>query len=207
MPDQSRRESCGDIRAEANRFRPVEQHLHGIQVVDHGRVQWVLAREFRHNARGAVPRSRWTRSVPDGALLLQLTKLTVEQDDVTQHQVARIGPNQRLQARSLNETVGHRFFEQHAFSCFKQCPRDGDMRCCRTGDHPGLGRRFVNRLMKISPTRHSRQLVRECRQTFVTAGDQSHQLGFRETGQRRDACSRPNRPSPTTPTFTGWKDI
>ena len=77
-----------ELRAETIRLGTLKQYLYGIQVVNHCRMQWVLSGEIPYDA--GWPMS-YAVDEGDRSLLrdhfVQLPKLTVEQNDVPDHQI------------------------------------------------------------------------------------------------------------------------
>jgi len=54
------------------------------------------------------------------ANVAQLLKLAVEQDDVSDHEIAGVRQHQRSQAPSFVQIVGDGLFQEHRLSAFEQ---------------------------------------------------------------------------------------
>ena len=173
------------LRAERTRFVASDQHLRGVQIVDHRRVQRVLAGKIRHDAGRPMPDAMDVRKrSPPGRLFAQLLVLAVEQHDVADHQIARIRFDQRLQALGVGQFVGDRLFQQHFLSRLQQQSCHSHVRGRGTGNHPGLGAGLLNRLLQVGPTGHALQFRGQRIKALLPAGDQRDQLRLRQTGQR-----------------------
>src|SRR5262249_22343478 len=105
-----------------------------------------------------------------------------EQQDMPDHQVARIRPHQRTETARIIEVVGNRLLQEHLPASLQQRLRDSNVFRRRAGDDPRLSIRFLERLLETGPSGNSGQFGGELVETCLPTGDQPHQPGFREPG-------------------------
>ena len=126
--------------AEGDGVDAIHQDLQTVQIVHHGGVQGILAGEIADDARRAVA---GTVDVGERAALsgfdTQLAEFTIEQQDVSDHQVRRIASHQRSESLGLDTTGRHGLFEQDGLPRGKQRFGHRDVVGVRAGDNPGLG--------------------------------------------------------------------
>ena len=153
---------------EIRRLGPAGQSEGAVEVVHHRQVKRSFAGIDLQRAGGSIAHAVDVVNRPAlFGLGLQLKELAVEQQDVADHQVGRIVPDQRGERRSFVEVLGNRFFEQDDLARFEQGPGQWYMRGGSAGDNPGLRVRLGDGLVDIQPPGHARQIVGDLIETHL----------------------------------------
>ena len=120
--------------------------------------------------------------INEGVALLGLPqktpKFTREQENVPQHQVARLGGNQLRQPGSRCQVRSQWLLNQDTGTSSQYLLCEGNVRCSLRCHHPCCGPGFAQRCPNICVALHARQLFRQLRQPLSPPVHKRHQVCF-----------------------------
>ena len=152
--------------------------------MNHRCVERILTGKLLHDRCRPMPNAIDVAQSPASShLFLQLLKLTVEQQNVTHHQIAGIAANERFETFCLLKIVGYWLFKQHCFSRFQQSSSDAYMRRSRTGHNPGFRIRFFQSLIETCPAGNVRDFVSDRIQRLGSPRHKPRQTSFCQSTQ------------------------